>query len=83
MTSVEVFGSIHHNENGYTYIEVRRTYKNRSGEFESDLLPCLHWSRQEKNLLSSLKKGTKICLRGRLECKENQMFVIVEEFTPF
>lgn len=81
MTNVEIYGTVKHVERSeYLFIEVKRGYKNSQGKIESDLIPCKYWTKSVKNVFMSLFDDTKILLKGRLECNDEKLYVVVEEF---
>ena len=80
MTSVEVLGRIRHNEKGEVFLEVKRSYKNRKGEIEVDLLPMIHWTRASRNVFYSLDDNTLVFAKGRLEIEKEKMILIIEEY---
>ena len=82
MTDVNILGKIKKIDDE-TYIQVERQYKTNYGEYIYDDLPCIYWNRQKKNIFTSLKEGIMVFVKGRLECKENKMYIIVEEFIAF
>lgn len=46
------------------------------------LIPCQYWTQDEHNLLTQLKPGTRVVVRGRIDQDEkNEMFIIVEQVT--
>lgn len=80
MTSVEVLGKIRHNGSDELLIEVDRSYKNREGIIEKDLLPCIHWTRSKRNIFQSLANDTKVFVKGRLETEDGKMILVIEEY---
>ena len=65
------------NQTGMILIEINRP----SIDEDSDnlFIPCRYWARGEHNLLTSLKEGTMIALRGRIDMdKKGNLFVTVE-----
>ncbi len=63
------------------YIEVKRNYKNSSGQYDIDLFPCIMWSKTNKCELFSYQNGTLVALDGRLELIEERVLIIVESIT--
>ena len=42
-------------------------------------IPLLHWTREENNVLTSLKRGTFVVIRGRIEYDESfGLYILVE-----
>ena len=82
MTNVNILGKIKKVDEG-TYIRVERQYKTNFGEYIFDDLPCIYWNRQKKNIFTSLKDDILVFVKGRLECIDEKMYIIVEEFIAF
>lgn len=81
MTNVEVLGKIKHKPNDdIIYLEVLRSYKDVQGNLINDLLPSVYWAKEKRNLYFSLKEDTRVFIKGRLEIRENNLIIIVEEF---
>lgn len=71
-------------------IAVRRNYKNREGQYETDFLDCVVWRKPAEILAHSLMKGHRIVVSGRIETSRYQdnegntrrkWEIVVEEWT--
>lgn len=80
MTNVNLIGVLK-KENGAVFIEVVRAYKDQKGVFNKDLIPCLYWTKNDKNNLTYLPENSKLFIKGRLEVENQKLYLIVEEFT--
>lgn len=82
MTNVNVFGTIKKIESKSNVV-VERCYKSNTGSYLYDTLPCIYWTKTKKNIFEDLKEDTKVYLKGRLECIDEKMYIVVEEFIAF
>lgn len=48
-------------------LAVRRNYKNKDGQYDSDFLDCVVWRRPAEVLAESLSRGSRILVSGRIE----------------
>lgn len=53
-------------------IAVRRKYKNREGQYETDFLDCVVWRKLAEILADYLMKGHRIVISGRIETSRYQ-----------
>lgn len=53
--------------NNVRYLLVERSYRNYDGQFIVDKIPCQHWAKATNNYFMTIKNGTLVCVRGRLE----------------
>lgn len=65
------------------YLEVERPYKENSGHFSTDKIPVVFWKRIPKDYFMTLKLGTYVAIRGRLETMEKIGVVIVADYVEF
>lgn len=59
-------------------LAVPRTYKNQDGIYETDFIPCILWNGIAERTYEYCKKGTTVCVRGRLQIKNERIEVIAE-----
>ena len=81
MNYVSLVGHVRKSEQkGMVLIEINRPTMDEDAN--NLFIPCRYWARGEHNLLTSLKEGTMIALRGRIDMdKDNNLFVTVENLT--
>jgi len=60
-------------------LAVPRSYKNENGEYETDFIDCILWHSVAENTAEYCKKGDLVGIKGRLEKRENNLFVIGEK----
>lgn len=48
-------------------LAVRRNYKNKDGQYDSDFLDCVVWRRPAEVLAEGLNRGSRIVVNGRIE----------------
>ena len=60
-------------------LAVPRSYKNEIGEYETDFIDCLLYRGVAEKTTEWCNKGDMIGIKGRLEKKENNLFVIGEK----
>ena len=76
---VTLVGKIRHSESRI-YLEVNRVDSDLDAN--NLLIPCLYWTRDNSNYLTSLKEGTLVAIRGRIDYSDNIGFhIIVEHLT--
>lgn len=69
-------------EDGFVIsIKVTRPYKNAEGEYDTDDIKCLLTSSMSKNVVEYCKVDDICGIKGHLEIRQNEMFVIVERLT--
>ena len=69
------------NNSSFRYIKVIRHYKDNKGIFNNDYIPCMMWTKDNKNELFSYKEGTFVSIDGRLETIDEKIYVVVEQLT--
>lgn len=62
------------------FLRVQRPYRNIHGEFVEDKFPIRYWTRATNNYFMSMKLGTLIGVRGRLEVDETVGVFILCDF---
>ncbi len=64
-------------------LRVPRSYKNMSGDYESDYIDCILWSGIAENSYEYCKKDDLIGIKGRLQKGNNDtgMIVVAEKLT--
>jgi hypothetical protein len=62
------------------YIKIQRPYKNVQGIFLEDKIPLQYWTRARNQFFMSLKVGTLIGVKGRLEVIEGIGPTIICDF---
>lgn len=71
-------------------IAVQRSYKNVSGEYDADFIPCVLWTGIAENTVEYCKKGDLVGIRGRIQTriaelnedeKRQYVEVVVEKVT--
>lgn len=70
-------------------LAVKRSFRNASGEYESDFINCVSWGKQAELLAEYVKKGQVLPISGRIQTRNydnkegHKVYVtevIVEEF---
>lgn len=62
------------------YILIQRPYRDVDGKFHTDLIPIRYWTRATNNYFMTMKKGTLIGIKGRIETVEGVGLTIICEF---
>jgi hypothetical protein len=62
------------------YIKIQRPYKNQQGIFVEDKIPIQHWTRATNQYFMTMKTGTLIGVKGRLEVVEGIGPTIICDF---
>lgn len=62
-------------------LRVNRPFKNKDGEYESDLVPITIWDGIVQNAKEYCKKEDVIGVRGRVETKDGKIVIICEKLT--
>ena len=58
-----------------------RSYDALTGETKTSLIPVMHWSREEDNVLERVDNDTLAIIRGRIEMDDDiGLYVLVEMF---
>lgn len=70
---------IENQESIYRNIKIKRNYKDVTGRYIEDIIPCMMWSRNNKNKLFSFKTNSYVALDGRIERDENGIHIVVEQ----
>lgn len=60
-------------------LAVPRNYKNEEGSYDTDFIDVVLWNAIASNTAEWCNKGDMIGIKGRLEKKENNLFVIGEK----
>lgn len=68
-------------ESIYRNIKVIRKYKDERGAFKEDIIPCMMWTRDNKNALFSYKSGSLVSISGRIEVLNNFVHIVVEQIS--
>ena len=58
-----------------------RSYKDQNGIYLEDIIPCVMWTKTNKNALFSFKSGTLVSIDGRIENIDNKLCIVVEQIT--
>lgn len=66
-------------ENEKFKLEVKRNYKNMSGEFENDVFDCYIWLAISKRIMLSCKMGDVVAVKGRLVGEDGKCNIIAEQ----
>lgn len=61
------------------YLEVERPHRDTSGKFVTDQLPIMYWSKAVNNYFMTMKKGTLILVKGRLETDEDAGLTLIAD----
>ena len=64
---------------GYITLAVSRSYKNRNGEYDTDLIPVTLFKGIAENTKAYCKKGDMVGVRGRRECENGKINLIAEK----
>lgn len=64
---------------GYITLAVSRSYKNRNGEYDTDLIPVTLFKGIAENTKAYCKKGDMVGVRGRIECENGKINLIAEK----
>jgi single-stranded DNA-binding protein len=62
------------------YVNVERYYRDENNQFIVDKIPVVYWTRATNNFFMTMKKGTLICVKGRLEVNEDIGLLIVCDY---
>ena len=62
-------------------VKVIRSYKDQNGIYLEDIIPCVMWTKTNKNVLFSFKIGTLVSIDGRIENIDNKLCIVVEQIT--
>lgn len=62
-------------------LAVQRPYKNAEGEYEADFIPCTIWNGIAENVSEYCKKGDLLGVKGRVESKDNNIYIVAEKIT--
>ncbi len=81
LTLIGILKEVDSEDKTIRYIDVARNYKNERGETIFDHFAIQHWSRTDKSALFRYKEGSFIALDGRIETKNQLMYIVVESFT--
>lgn len=64
-------------------LAVRRPFKNQSGNYDTDFIPCISWGKVSETIVDYCTKGSLISLNGRIHMRtqelENQKRVVLPE----
>lgn len=60
-------------------LAVQRSFKNEQGIYETDFIPVVLWNGIAENTAEYCRKGDLIGIKGRLESKDNQLYVIADK----
>lgn len=74
-----VLCKIENSDSIYRNIKVVRNYKNCTGYYDIDIIPCAMWTRNRQNALFSYSEGSYIALDGRIETNNDKVVIIVEQ----
>lgn len=66
--------------NNVRYIMIERNYRDNEGKFIIDKIPCQHWAKATNNHFMTMKNGSLICIRGRLETAEGIGVCIIADY---
>jgi hypothetical protein len=61
-------------------IRIQRPYRDHQGVFVEDLIPMQYWTRATNHYFMTMKKGTLIGVKGRLEVIEGVGISIICDF---
>ena len=64
-------------------LAISRSYKNESGVYEADFIPCTLWQGIAKKTKEYCKKGDVLGIKGRLQKNENEELKIIAEKVTF
>ena len=59
-------------------LEVERPHRNSEGNFITDQIPILYWSRATNNYFMNMANGTLILVKGRLEGTDLGLAIITD-----
>jgi hypothetical protein len=62
------------------YIKIQRPYRDTKGMFVEDLVPMQYWTRATNNYFMTMKNGTLIGVKGRLEVIQGVGTTIICDF---
>lgn len=62
-------------------IAVPRPFKNADGEYETDFIACNVWNGIAENMAEYCKKGDLLGVKGRIESKDNNIYIVAEKVT--
>ena len=50
-------------------LAVNRSFKNQSGNYDTDFITCTFWKRNAENIVSFCKKGSLVGVQGRVQTR--------------
>ena len=72
------------NDNKKQYIvtlAIPRSYKNADGIYETDFISCILWENVGEQIITYLKKGDLVGIKGRLQTEDNKIIAVAEKVT--
>ena len=69
--------------NKYAFITIacQRSYKNAENVYETDFIPVRMFGVIAENTAEYCKKGDLVGIKGQLQVKDNEMFVVADKIT--
>jgi hypothetical protein len=62
------------------YLRVRRPYRDNQGVYHEDKIPIQYWTRARNHYFMTMKHGTLIAIKGRIEMKQDIGLTIICDF---
>lgn len=62
-------------------LAVPRSFKNDEGVYDTDFIKCTLWNSIAETTTEYCKKGDLVAVKGRLECLNGNMQLVVEKIT--
>lgn len=68
-------------EQGFIKIAVSRSFKNKDGEYEADLIPVRIFGNIVENTIKYCSKEDIVAIKGRIQMQEEKIEIIAEKIT--
>ena len=79
--NVILVGRIEEIKENLIKIKTTRNFKNESGEYETDIIPCVINGHIASSVNEYCEKDDVVGIRGRLENKNNNLIVVADKIT--
>lgn len=66
---------------GKIKLAVNRPFENKEGIYETDFIPIVLWGGTYESTKEYIHKGDLVGIKGRLETKDEKVYVIAEKLT--
>ena len=62
-------------------VGVQRNFEKEEGVYETDIIPCMLWNGIATNFSEYCQKGDLVGLKGRIECHDGEIVVVVDKIS--